>query len=785
MAKRFLSDIIGEDYKNWKAGQSVLACTSTGSGKTWFVVNCLLPYAKAQGKHVVYYCNRKFLNMQVQASARKQIYDELGEDKEGLAPYLHIRTYQHTEHQRDFPNVLEVDENGNGRLIDESQILYYVFDEAMYPVQDASFNSSTQYWYEQALKLTRKNAVAVFLTATPEPFYLYCKTGRGGVKALLQEFVARYSVSENLYFDRWSYYLHYPGVAQPALKVFLGDPYAALFAWVQDAYTRDMHWVDHYYGEERSLSACYDYADTYYFDEIDSLAHLIAESVKESRKKSSEREEGESKAEEKPVEDAWLVFVRTLEDAKSLRLALRTLDCPSVVISSQFTKRYDGKPAKRKNTNKEIFHKLVNEEYLGTPVLLSTSVLDCGTTLHAKNVKNLVICQPNKTSFLQMLGRIRVEEGERINLYIQSYTSKMIEGYARKYLRDFLFLTHFLWINEESPKSHFMNWREPNILAYNAKDYMMFLPDGTREWLIRELEKDKDRWRFLIEKEKRHSRRYDLQSVRNLSVNELAVVHLLSQVYFYAKQLPEYKEDPYYFLKEQLSWIGKSYVPEHWIDYRAPREKLYNYLTEVSTKFDKKKPMDKEAQADFREDCFEYMSCLREPPESFVKAKKRHTVGSKRYPGKAKLNEIFIDLGIPYQIVSKQNKAQKKDKQTRAKVIDPETGKPRIDDKSYWHLEIVDLEKKQLELEAVRESNRTKQEERKAARNPYDLQECEQSEAVQPKKTKKELKVGINRGGKTTYPEPREREESVEQVPESRRIPLMNVRINRGDNSKE
>ena len=86
MAKRFLSDIIGDDYKNWKAGQSVLACTSTGSGKTWFVVNRLLPYAKTQGKHVVYYCNRKFLNMQVQASARKQIYGELGEDKEGLAP---------------------------------------------------------------------------------------------------------------------------------------------------------------------------------------------------------------------------------------------------------------------------------------------------------------------------------------------------------------------------------------------------------------------------------------------------------------------------------------------------------------------------------------------------------------------------------------------------------------------------------------------------------------------------------------------------------------------------
>lgn len=772
MAKRFLSDIIGDDYKNWNAGQSVLACTSTGSGKTWFVVNRLLPYAKTQGKHVVYYCNRKFLNMQVQASARKQIYGELGEDKEGLASYLHVRTYQHTEHQRDFPNVLEVDENGNEHLIDESKILYYVFDEAMYPVQDASFSSSTQYWYKKAPELTRKKAVTVFLTATPEPFYLYLKSGREGIRALFQEFVVRFSVSENIYYDRWSYYLNYPGVEQPALKAFLGDPYVKLFDWIQDAYTRNTHWVDHYYAEERNLSACYDYADTYYFDEIDSLAHLIAKSVKESQKKSSERE--------CDVEDAWLVFVRTLEDAKSLRLALKTLDCSSVVISSKFTKRYDGKPAKRKNTNKEIFYKLVNEEYLGTHVLISTSVLDCGVTLHAKNVKNLVICQPNKTSFLQMLGRIRVEEEERINLYVQSYTPKTIEGYAQKYLHDFLFLAHFLWINEESPKSHFMNWREPDILAYNANDFILFLPDGTREWLIRELEKDKDRWRFLIEKEKRRRRHYDLQSVKNLSVNELALIHYLIQIYYYKAQLTKPEGDPYYFLKEQLSWLGKTYDPECWIDYQSSRERLCSFLSDNRAKFDAGNPMDKEAQDEFREKCFEYLSCLREPPEAFIKAKKRHTVGSNKFPGKSKLNEIFTDMGISYQIESKQNKAQKKDKKTEAKIIDPETGKPQIDDKSYWYLISANIEQEQQKLEEKRSVKRMKREERNAQKekeaaekpkpervidpnNPYGVvirnypkkKKASQTEAVgqePPGEEKKKIKVQIMRGGKPWDP---------------------------------
>lgn len=44
---------------------------------------------------------------------------------------------------------------------------------------------------------------------------------------------------------------------------------------------------------------------------------------------------------------------------------------------------------------------------------------DNGITLHACDVKNIVICQPQKAEFLQMLGRIRVIANETVNLYIQ------------------------------------------------------------------------------------------------------------------------------------------------------------------------------------------------------------------------------------------------------------------------------------------------------------------------------------------------------------------------------
>ena len=53
MGQSYVSDIIGEDYKNWKPGDRILISTGTGSGKTWFVLRVLLGEAKRQGKHLV------------------------------------------------------------------------------------------------------------------------------------------------------------------------------------------------------------------------------------------------------------------------------------------------------------------------------------------------------------------------------------------------------------------------------------------------------------------------------------------------------------------------------------------------------------------------------------------------------------------------------------------------------------------------------------------------------------------------------------------------------------
>ena len=59
------SDLIGNEYLEWKPGTPYILSSQTGRGKTTFVMTRLLKNAAAQNKDVLYICNRKALYAQV------------------------------------------------------------------------------------------------------------------------------------------------------------------------------------------------------------------------------------------------------------------------------------------------------------------------------------------------------------------------------------------------------------------------------------------------------------------------------------------------------------------------------------------------------------------------------------------------------------------------------------------------------------------------------------------------------------------------------------------------
>lgn len=69
----YLKDIVGNTYKQWKRGEWVFISSPTGTGKTTFVLDQLVPEAKSMGKEVLMLSNRTILRDQVKnIVARKQ-----------------------------------------------------------------------------------------------------------------------------------------------------------------------------------------------------------------------------------------------------------------------------------------------------------------------------------------------------------------------------------------------------------------------------------------------------------------------------------------------------------------------------------------------------------------------------------------------------------------------------------------------------------------------------------------------------------------------------------------
>ena len=64
----FVADEIQENYKNWRLGDIILIHAQTGAGKTYFVLNVLLPYIASQGKRLLYLSNRSALRDQINLS---------------------------------------------------------------------------------------------------------------------------------------------------------------------------------------------------------------------------------------------------------------------------------------------------------------------------------------------------------------------------------------------------------------------------------------------------------------------------------------------------------------------------------------------------------------------------------------------------------------------------------------------------------------------------------------------------------------------------------------------
>lgn len=174
--KQYMADLVGDDFKHWK--DIVVFDAGTNSGKTYFILNILLPWAYEQHKRILILCNRDALRSQIEREVCRlgRVY-RTGEDYD---EYGHLCTVQYYENKyKDTICVRTYQwletfclENSQGAKSFLRTFAYIVSDEYHYMMTDASFNDNVELSYE-AIKELYSTKTCIFMSATARPFFDY------------------------------------------------------------------------------------------------------------------------------------------------------------------------------------------------------------------------------------------------------------------------------------------------------------------------------------------------------------------------------------------------------------------------------------------------------------------------------------------------------------------------------------------------------------------------------------------------------------------------------------
>lgn len=223
----------------------------------------------------------------------------------------------------------------------------------------------------------------------------------------------------------------------------------------------------------------YNYVNVKYFKDIDDIANLIKNS-----------------------EEKWLVFVTSDDNGRELKDNL----CESRVLAEFINANEDNKEKK----NLTMFSKF------SCQCLIATKCIDNGVNIKDTNVKNIVVMAYDKTTFIQELGRLRlnIKDAHEINLYIRCCYKKTFSTMLKKC----------------EDKKELIDLFKEDISKFKARfnnDYKK-LPEDI----------------------------FYLNTKNEWTINKLGVTRMELDRKHYQNMVDMMKMDKFAFIKEQLSWLG-------------------------------------------------------------------------------------------------------------------------------------------------------------------------------------------------------------------------------------
>lgn len=277
----------------------------------------------------------------------------------------------------------------------------------------------------------------------------------------------------------------------------------------------------------------------------------------------------------------------------------------------------------------DIYRELIEHSRFSSQVLIATSVIDNGINIDDPDLKHLVVSSNLKNQTLQMIGRKRIDKNnpQNLNVYLQAFTKRQLQGHIFDIKKCFLFCNEFKedkMPNENSTSKYTFNTRKRNMYK-NAK-------------IIRDLLSN-TRLRLLLTPNKDTHR--EQRPLSEFKISPLSQLKLNWDLEKYQKLYDALVEDEEIgALRQQLSWIGLEYDKTRWLSYPdklAVRHELDHYLI---TMIDV--PMNKLLQEEFKKTVSQLL----------IKIYPQKKLGQKKTLGKNLLNKAFLNFNIPYHIDS-------------------------------------------------------------------------------------------------------------------------------------
>ena len=172
-----ITELVKENFKNWRDGTRIVFDAGVNSGKTYFILNVLLPWAYQKYRKIIYLCNRVPLRNEIQ-----QEVERLGRTEEKVGCWnqdLQQIVYE-TRVTNKYKDTIRVETyqwmesfckgNPKGAMNYFKSFNYIVADEYHYLLTDAAINKYIDLSYVTLNDLTMYRPV-IFMSATAHPFF--------------------------------------------------------------------------------------------------------------------------------------------------------------------------------------------------------------------------------------------------------------------------------------------------------------------------------------------------------------------------------------------------------------------------------------------------------------------------------------------------------------------------------------------------------------------------------------------------------------------------------------